>query len=147
MNSLYYLIPLIAGLAVAVQAGVNTELQSIVKSPLVSGLISFLVGTTTILLAIFFTNYRSLANISNVNQATWWQLTGGIMGAIYICSLIIAVPKIGAANMMGFAVAAQLIFAVLFDHFGWIGFPIHHITWQRILGVAMLLVGLYFIKK
>ena len=69
------------------------------------------------------------------------------MGAIYICSLIIVVPKIGAANMLGYCVAAQLIFAVIFDHFGWLGFPIHYISWQRVLGVALLMLGLYFVKK
>ncbi len=147
MNSLYYLIPFLAGLAVTIQAGVNAQLQLVVKSPLVSGLISFLIGTAAILVLIVFTNSKSLGSLANVTQANWWQLTGGVLGAFYICSLIIVVPKLGAANVLGYAVAAQLIFAVIFDHFGWIGFPIHHITWQRMLGVAMLLIGLYFIKK
>lgn len=147
MQSIYYIIPVLAGLAVAIQSGVNPQLQLVVKSPLISSLISFLVGTTAIILVILFTNPKSFSNLANITHASWWQLTGGIMGAIYICSLIIVVPKIGAANMLGYTVAAQLIFAVIFDHFGWIGFPIHTISWQRILGVSLLLCGLYFVKK
>lgn len=147
MNIFYFLISIIAGLAIAVQAGVNAQLQLVIKSPLVSGLVSFLIGTLAIVCVIAVGNPKSFSTFSNVTNASWWQLSGGILGAFYICSLIFVIPKFGAANMLGFAVASQLIFAVLFDHYGWLGFPLHLVTWQRILGITFLLLGVFFVRK
>jgi transporter family-2 protein len=144
---IYYIISLLAGLAVAIQAGINAQLQQVIKNQLVSAFISFGVGITALFLLILFTNPKSFQALGNTSQASWWQLTGGLLGAFYICSLIFAIPKIGAANMLGFVVASQLIFAVVFDHFGWIGFPVHQINWQRLLGIGFLVAGLYFVKK
>ena len=147
MNIFYFLISIIAGLAIAIQAGVNAQLQLVIKSPLVSGLVSFLIGTLAIVCVIAVSNPKSFSTFSNVTNASWWQLSGGILGAFYICSLIFVIPKFGAANMLGFAVASQLIFAVLFDHYGWLGFPLHLVTWQRILGITFLLLGVFFVRK
>jgi transporter family-2 protein len=123
MKEIFYLVAIVAGLAVVTQAGVNSQLQLAVKSPIVSALISFLVGTLVLITAILVTNPKSIGSIGSAASLSWWKLTGGFLGAFYICSIILGVPKIGAANMLGFAVASQLIFAVIFDHFGWLGFP------------------------
>lgn len=144
---IYYIISLLSGLAIAIQAGVNAQLQQVIKNQLISALISFLVGILALVLLILCTNPKSFQSMGNVINASWWQLTGGLLGAFYICSLIFVIPKIGAANMLGFVVASQLIFAVVFDHFGWIGFPVHQINWQRLLGIGFLIAGLYFVKK
>lgn len=143
----YYIIAIIAGLGVTIQAGVNSQLQQIIKNPLVSALISFLMGTIILLAAIAITNVKGFGSMANLGNVKWYQLTGGILGAFYIFSVIIVVPKIGAANMIGFAVAAQLIFSLIFDHFGWLGFPVREINWSRVFGALLLMAGLYFIKK
>ena len=143
----FYLIAIVVGLGVTMQAGVNTQLQLVMKNPLISSLVSFLIGTAVLLIAILITDYKSFFNLSNISQAPWWQLTGGVFGVIYIGSIIIVAPKIGAANMIGFVVASQLLFSLLFDHFGWLGFPIRQINWSRIVGAVLLISGLYFIKK
>ncbi|TAH24885.1 MAG: DMT family transporter [Cytophagales bacterium] len=147
MQILYYAIALLAGLAITIQAGVNNQLQNTIKNPLVAVLITFLVGIGAILLTILSTQPKAIYNITNLSQVNLWQLSGGVLGAFYVCSLIYVIPKIGAANMLGYAVASQLIFAVIFDHFGWLGFPLHSISWQRVLGIGFLLIGLYFVKK
>jgi transporter family-2 protein len=56
-------------------------------------------------------------------------------------------PKIGAANALGFVIAGQLLGAVILDHFGWIGFPVKEISWTRILGIAVMILGVYLVQK
>ena len=65
MKEIFYLIAIVAGLAVVTQAGVNSQLHLAVKSPIVSALISFLVGTMVLIAVILLTNPKSIGNIGN----------------------------------------------------------------------------------
>src|ERR1041385_6283473 len=94
----YYLLAITSGILIAVQAGVNSQLRIITQNPILAALISFLVGTV-LLAGIYFFSAKSATNISSLaHPISWWKLTGGILGAIYIFSMIIMAPKIGAAN-------------------------------------------------
>lgn len=146
-KELYYFIAFAAGTAVAVQSGANSQLRLIINNPMITALISFLVGTTALIFLVLTTASRQLPSVQVLTHISWWKWVGGLMGAFYISSVVISAPKIGAATTLGFAIAGQLIFAVLFDHFGWLGFQPHPASPLRILGVAFLLLGIYLIQK
>lgn len=146
-KEVYYLIAFIAGSGIAVQSGANAQLRLLVNNPLITALISFLVGTVVLVLLVLTTASKQLPSVQVLAHISWWKWLGGIMGAFYISSVIITAPKIGAANTLGFVMAGQLLFAVLFDHFGWLGFQAHTVSPMRILGVALLLLGIYLIQK
>jgi transporter family-2 protein len=146
-KEIYYLLALVAGLAVAVQTGANAQLRLIVQNPTLTALISFLVGTTLLFIYVMLTSYQQLPDAAVMYKIPWWKYLGGVMGAFYITTVVIIAPKIGAANTLGFIVAGQLISAVIFDHFGLMGFVIRQITLPRILGVIFLILGVYLIRK
>ncbi|RDC65156.1 DMT family transporter [Adhaeribacter pallidiroseus] len=143
----YYFIAFIAGSGIAVQSGANAQLRLLINNPLITALISFLVGTITLVILVLTTAHKELPTAQTLTHIAWWKWLGGIMGAFYICSVVITAPKIGAANTLGFVMAGQLLFAVLFDHFGWLGFNIHAVSPMRIVGVALLLLGIYLVQK
>lgn len=143
----YYIICFCVGLGVCIQAGVNSQLQLLIKSPLISALVSFLVGTIVLLAVILIKEPKSFSNLSNLIEVKWWQLLGGLMGAIYIFSVIIAAPQIGIASTVSWIVVSQLIFSVIFDHFGWLGFPIKPISVYKVVGIVFLIIGLFLTKK
>jgi transporter family-2 protein len=143
----YYLLAITSGLLIAVQAGVNSQLRIVTQNPILAALISFLVGTI-LLAGFYFISTKSTANISSLaHPISWWKLAGGVLGAIYIFSMIIMAPKIGAANALGFVIAGQLLGAVVLDHFGWVGFPVREISWTRILGVVVIILGVYLVQR
>lgn len=146
-KEVYYLLALLAGAAVAVQTGANAQLRLIVQSPIITACISFLVGTSVLLLYVLIANRQHIPELSVVTQISWWKWLGGIMGAAYITTVVIIAPRIGAANTLGFIMAGQLIAAVIFDHFGWIGFEIRPVNLWRILGVVFLILGVYLIRR
>ncbi|MDQ4139431.1 MAG: DMT family transporter [Bacteroidota bacterium] len=146
-KEIYYVIAFIAGSGIAVQSGANAQLRLLVNNPLITALLSFLVGTAALIILVIATASRELPSGQVLAHISWWKWLGGIMGAFYIVSVVITAPKIGAANTLGFVMAGQLLFAVLFDHFGWLGFQVHSVSSLRILGVALLLLGIYFIQK
>lgn len=150
MSLQYYLLSLLSGLAVTLQVGINGQLQSDVGSPILSSLISFLVGSIGLCIIFCFTlanGTYTLSNLSAIKDIRWWLFTGGLLGAFYIFTTIIAPPKIGFANMFSLAICGQIILAVLFDHFGLLGNKIHLISPYRIIGIILLVSGVYIIQK
>jgi bacterial/archaeal transporter family-2 protein len=146
-KEIYYLLALLAGSAVAIQTGANAQLKVIVQSPIITACISFLVGSAILLLYVLIANRQYIPELNVISQISWWKWMGGVLGAAYITTVVIVAPKIGAANTLGFIMAGQLIAAVVFDHFGWIGFVVRPVNLWRISGIVFLLLGIFLIRK
>ncbi len=142
----YYLLAIIIGLGMTVQAGVNSQLRNVVGEPLTASLINFLVGTFVLLIFTIAAGKVSFSP-AGLTDFSWWKLTGGLIGAFYIYIMIIVVPKIGPANLFSLVVAGQMVTAVLLDHFGWLGFSLHPLNSLRFFGVILLIAGVYIIQN
>jgi transporter family-2 protein len=142
----YYVLSLMAGVAVAFQTGVNSQLRTDTGNPIFTALISFTVGTVALLILYFGFFNRSPAFPQGYGFE-WWKFTGGLLGVLYVTAVVIAAPRIGAANALGFIVAGQFIAAIVIDHYGWMGLPVKAISWYRISGIVFLLAGVYLIQK
>jgi len=145
-KELYYAMAFTSGLLIAVQAGVNSQLRMAIQHPVLAALISFLVGSILLFVIYLFTA-KSTVPLSAIPSVGWWKLTGGALGAFYIVSIILIAPRIGAANTLCFAIAGQLISAILLDHFGLIGFPLREISVTRIAGALLIIGGVYLVQK
>lgn len=149
MTFIYYLLSLVSGFALTLQVGINGELRSKIGNPILSSLISFAVGALGLAMVFFFTvlnGSSSLPTANNIKNISWWMLTGGLLGAFYIFTTIFASPKIGFANMFSLVICGQIILAVTFDHFGLLGNQIHSLTPIRVIGIILLILGVYIIQ-
>jgi bacterial/archaeal transporter family-2 protein len=142
----YYLISIIAGVAVAFQTGVNSQLRTDTNNPVLTALISFGVGTVA-LIALYFLFFRQSPVFPSNYNFTWWKFTGGLLGVFYVTGVVIAAPRIGAANALAFIVGGQFVAAIIIDHYGLMKLPVTPISLYRILGIALLLAGVYLIQK
>jgi transporter family-2 protein len=66
------------------------------------------------------------------------------MSAFIVLAITIAGPRIGVVATTSFLIAAQLGLAALIDRYGWFGVERVPLTWPRVLGIALLLVGAAF---
>jgi transporter family-2 protein len=83
-----------------------------------------------------------------VRAAPWYAwFAGGLMGVIYLTGTIVLAPRLGAGALIGLIVAGQLIFSVLLDQFGWIGFEQHTVTIPRLAGCALMILGVFLIAE
>jgi bacterial/archaeal transporter family-2 protein len=146
MKIQFYLISILAGVAVAFQTGVNSQLRTDTNNPVLTALISFLVGTVA-LIVLYFVLFRQTPTFPSGYSFTWWKFTGGLLGVLYVTAVVIAAPKIGAANAMAFIVAGQFITAIIIDNYGWMRMPVTPISFYRVAGVGCLLLGVYLIQK
>ena len=142
---IYLLLALLAGAMLPLQAGVNSQLARFVGHPVLAALISFVVGTLGLLAYCLLMHYPVPARAA-VAQAPWWAWTGGLMGVVFITVAVTLAPRLGAVRLLSFAIAGQLIFSLVIDHFGLVGFEVRPINLWRIAGVALLLGGVALVR-
>jgi bacterial/archaeal transporter family-2 protein len=139
MNSLLFLLAMFCGgLAIALQPSINGRLAQRIGA-MESSCISFAIGTLA-LFAIVVVGGK-LGTLRGIANASWWELTGGLLGALFVTLTIVIVPRIGTASAMAAAIAGQLIAGLLLDQFGLFGFRAIALDGKRALGVALLLIG------
>lgn len=146
MKIQYYLLSILAGVAVAFQTGVNSQLRTDTNNPVLTALISFGVGTVALVI-LYFSFFRQSPAFPAGHNFQWWTFTGGLLGVLYVTGVVIAAPRIGAANALAFIVGGQFIAAIIIDHFGWMRLPVTPISFYRLAGIACLLLGVYLIQK
>jgi transporter family-2 protein len=146
MKIAYFLLSILAGVAVAFQTGINSQLRTDLNNPVLATLISFIVGTVAVF-ALYIAFFRQTPTFPENLQFEWWKFTGGLLGVLYVTAVVIAAPRIGAGNALAFIVAGQFIAAIIIDHYGWMRLPVVPITTYRLAGIVLLLAGVYLIQK
>ena len=112
MTFLLPLVALLAATALPVQAALNAQLARGVGNPILAGAISFAAAAIllTAIVGLFVRDYPSAAQLGRV--PLWLFGVGGALGAVYVCANIVLVPRLGAATLIAFAIAGQLIAAL-----------------------------------
>ncbi len=146
MNYVYILLAFLTGVAISVQAGVNANLRQSLTNPVLAAGISFGIGLLSLVIVLFASG-ASVPSIESVRQVSWWKWTGGIIGAVYVTTVIVSVPKIGTANLVSLSVAGQLLAAVVLDHYGLLGFALHPANGWRLLGMALIMAGVLMVVR
>lgn len=141
-NMMFMLMMFCAGITVAVQPSVNARLAQKVGI-IESACISFAVGTIALYLLLLFSGRGTFRG---VGETAWWEWTGGILGAIFVTTTIVVVPRIGTAAAMAAIIAAQLIAGIILDHFGFFGFQGTPMDAKRAVGVLLLLAGAMLVR-
>jgi transporter family-2 protein len=139
-----YVLAFFAGVVLIVQVGVNTTLRNALGAPVMAALVSFLVGSVALVVFLLVTRAPWPAR-EQWAAIPWWAWFGGLLGAFYVVSTIIAGPRIGAAALLALIVLGQLVTSLLVDQFGWLGFPQHSMTALRLLGALLLFSGVLLI--
>ena len=148
MRMLMIAMTLLAGILIPVQTAINSQLRHVLLgSPVLSSLVSFAVGTITLALLYFGVLRGNLPDGAMLMRTSWWMWLGGMMGAFFVLSGIVAAPRIGVATVVVMLVAGQLATVLLLDHFGWIGLPVREISPMRLTGVALVLAGAFVFTR
>ena len=136
---------LIAGAFMALQAPTNAVLARGVGSPVNAALVSFLVGSVTLIAAAAALQVRPDAVA--VKGLPWWAWLGGAYGAVVVAAAAFATPKIGVTTTITLLVAGQFFIAVTLDHFGAFGLDPRPVSWMRLLGLALIGGGVFLVRR
>lgn len=145
-QSLLYLMAIGAGVFLAIQAGLNSELGRVIKSPIYATLISFVTGGIALLTyclatGVPFGNYRKALELP------WYYWMGGVLGGFYVFAIIVLAPRLGIALTISLTVAAQMLFSLVIDHYGWFGIPAVPVNWMRVAGGVLVILGVVLLRN
>jgi transporter family-2 protein len=134
------------GCMIPLQAAINNQLKShVADSTVMASFVSFAVGTLALAAFVSLSGARWRA-LTGLADAKAWQLTGGLLGAVFVFGTTLLVPKIGAAKMVALILAGQVLVSLLLDHNGWIGLATREITPLRIAGAILVVAGVVLVN-
>ena len=142
-NIVLIILMAIGGIAVAMQPSINARLAEKVGF-LEAATVSFAVGTLVLLLVSLTSGQGSFRRVSD---ADWWQLSGGLFGAFFVTMTILGVPRIGTTAVLALTIVSQLTAGLVMDHYGLFGMRGIPIDYKRLLGVVLLLAGVFLICR
>lgn len=140
---IFIILSIIGGALAGVQASINGELGKKVGG-IEASLISFFIGTLFLVLIVLFFGRGQIQNIFIVPK---WQLIGGFLGAIFVTVIILSVPNVGVALTIFAAIIGQILISLTIDHFGFFGVQAIPLNWNRMIGLLLMLSGLFFIYR
>jgi transporter family-2 protein len=129
---------------IALQPAVNAGLGRATGN-IAAALVSFGIGT--LLLAAIVGIAGQAGGLSETFSVPWYYLLGGVLGAAYVFTALVTVSTIGAGGVAAATITGQLTTSVVIDRLGILGLEETPITWDRIVGVGLLLVGTFLIVR
>ena len=143
---LFIILALGAGIMIPFQSAMNTQLGKTLQSPYYSALTVFVVAVVGLL--IYITAFRySIPSTQQFGAAPVWSYLGGILGGAYILLIVICAPKLGIGNVTVMILLGQILAATVIDQFGLLNATVHSLSWQRAIGLSLLIAGVYLVKK
>jgi transporter family-2 protein len=139
------LLVLFAGGMIALQAPTNAILAKAGGSPVLAALISFAVGTLTLVLVLLASGNRPRpAAFAGLPAYAWF---GGAYGALYVAVAAYAAPRLGLAALITIGIAGQIAVALLLDQFGALGLPREPLNLGRIAGALLVIAGVVLVRR
>ncbi|MBI4897221.1 MAG: DMT family transporter [Actinobacteria bacterium] len=135
------LVTALVGGVLAAQAPINARLgEDIGRLP--AAVVSFVIGTV-LLLAIAL----AAGGLGGVRgySLPWYYLAGGVLGALYVTTVLITVKPLGAGGLTAATITGQLGASIVIDRLGMFGLERQPISLARIAGVVLLAAGTYLI--
>ena len=137
-----------AGMCIAVQAVANTRLRHNLDTPDNSLYAAYfsICGTIASATAAMLLLRPAAPTWESLRQTQWWNWIGGPLGVLFVLAGAALVREIGAAAFIVLVVGGQLLISLLMDHFALMGLAEQPISWGRVLGAFLVVVGVVCIK-
>ncbi len=145
MDNLVFII--LIGLAGGIAVGLQSPLSSLMSQrigTLESVFIVHIGGAVAALLPLLF---YSGGKLSQWRSVPWYALVAGVFGLVVIGAVSYMIPRIGVAASIVTIVAGQILVGTLLDHFGLLGAAQRSLDPARLLGLAVVLLGVWLTVK
>ena len=138
---IFYILAIVAGIFLSIEGAMYAVLGDSIGE-LESSLNNFAIGTIILGIALLFLGKGKL---SYAIKAPKWQLTGGILGVIYLTVLVFIIPMIGVGLAMGSVVVGQMIMSALIEHYGILGSEKRPLRIEKVVAIILMIVALTLI--
>ena len=143
-RALAFLAAVLAGGLVALQAPINSALGR-ATGTLFAAALSFSTGALVLLTLVAVSG--GFSGFGRLGGLPWWAYVGGVLGAVYVSTALVAVRPLGVGGITAATITGQLTAAVLVDRFGWLGVEERGLTAGRLAGLALLALGTVLVVR
>lgn len=144
-KSLWIILTFLSGAVLPIQAGLNARLAKATLNPIYASLISFVVGMVALLLYAIAT--RQSISWVGLREAPLQVWLGGLLGAVYVTVIVLAFPRLGPGLTFGLVVAGQMLISILLEHYNVLVAQPSPISFMKVVGVLLVIVGVVIIRK
>ncbi len=146
VGAFWSLLGMLAGAFLAAQAPINAQLARGLGLPVAAAALSFLSGAVVLgIVTLVVARSQGIA-LDWKAPAPWLFVAGGVLGGAYVTIATILIPRLGAAAVMAFLVAGQLIAGLLLDRIGFLGMAVREISLGRVAGAILLMAGALLVR-
>ena len=138
---------ILIGLAGGVAVGLQSPLSSLMSQQLgvfESIFIVHIGGALAALIPLLFYNGGKLNQWRSI---PWYVLAAGVFGLVVIGAISYLIPRIGVAASIITVVAGQLLVGTILDNFGWLGAAERPLDPTRLVGLAVVMLGVWLTVK
>lgn len=133
-----------AGIGIPIFAALNAALSQQLGGPVAATAVTFGVGFAIALAVVAVIGFPDRSVFTFERPHIWF---GAVFMLFYATSVAFAAPRIGLGNAIFFVLLGQMVAAAAIDHFGWLGSIQTALTPKRLLGIAIMALGLYLARK
>lgn len=134
------LVGVLVGGFIPFQTAINTRLSMRLGAVLPASLVSFVVGTAALALAVVVTG-TSVPWAATAAEQPWWIWTGGVCGLIYLSMNIVLMPRIGAAATVILPMVGLVLGGLVINVTGAFGSPSRAFSVPVALGAVAVVAG------
>ena len=142
-STLLIIIAVIGGVTVALQAQMMGLLDKSIGT-LEGVFITYAGGGLLIGIAMLFMRG---GNLGAWQSAPWYAYASGALGLIIVGAIGYSAPRLGLVATFTIIVSAQFVVAALIDHFGVLGATTRPLDLSRMIGMALLLAGIWLTMR
>lgn len=146
MTIVFFSMAISAGIFMVVQSSINGQVRVRLGDPWQAAFLSTTVSTLSLFVIAAISSGSAIPRFGRIADGPWWLWTGGLLGACIVAASLYLVTRLGSGVMFALMVTGQMAAAMVMDHFGVLGLPVHHVNVQRIVGVVLLLAGVALIR-
>lgn len=138
---------MLVGAVVPIQTAVNTRLRQSVGSPIGATFVSFVIAVAVASVIAFAATGQVVPDMTIPAAEPWWIWLGGFMGVLFIAGNIVLFPQLGAVQTVILPILGQVIMGLVVDRFGLFQSPRVSVGLWRLLGAAIVVVGIAMVLE
>jgi transporter family-2 protein len=137
------LVIMFIGLAGGVAIGLQSPLASLLSQKLGVFESVFIVHLGGVLIALIPLLIYGGGKLSQWRSVPWYAPGAGIFGLAVIASISFMILRVGIAAAITTLIAGQLLMGTILDHYGLLGATIKPLGVTRIIGMSVVMVGVW----
>jgi transporter family-2 protein len=135
------------GLAGGVAIGLQSPMASLLTQRLGIFESVFIVHFGGALIAIIPLLFYGGGKLGQWRNVPWYTLGAGFFGLLVISAISYMIPRVGVAAAITTLIAGQLLMGTILDHYGLLGAGVKPFDVPRIIGLSVVMVGVWLTVK